>query len=80
MSCVWLQTQTFGWSLNATDIFVHSTAGSALELDGRAVTVGAVATAADIAACFGRKRALEPDLPGAYSCGSQPCPLSEMTY
>ena len=80
MSCVWLQTQTFGWSLNATDIFVHSTAGSALELDGRAVTVGAVATAADIAACFGRKRALEPDLPCGYSCGSPPCPLSEMTY
>jgi len=67
-SCVWLQSATFGWSVNATDIFVHPGEGGALEIGGRPVQMAGEASADEIDAFLGRgcKRPREPEGPDDY--------------
>jgi hypothetical protein len=52
-TCVWIQSATFGWSLNATHVFVHNSEASAMQVDGQHVAIDGVANAEDIEAFMG---------------------------
>jgi hypothetical protein len=53
-SCVYIQSASYGYSVNATHIFVHSGSSKPMEIDGQTVRIGGTATADDLAA-FGHR-------------------------
>lgn len=59
-SCAWIQEKKFGYSFDATHIFIHRGSSPPLMDGDREVLVSGEATADDIMAHFG-KRPLEPD-------------------
>ena len=55
VSCVYIQSATFGWSLHASDIFVHSGQAQPFMIDGKEVEVNGTATEEDLMAVFGHR-------------------------
>jgi hypothetical protein len=58
-SCIYI-VENVGWTLRATHVFLHRGSLPPMVQDGKTVHVTGVASAADILACFGGKRA-HPD-------------------
>jgi hypothetical protein len=57
-SCVWLQSATFGWGFNATDVYILP-ATDIRGPNGEVVQVTGQATMADIDSCFGKRQCVE---------------------
>lgn len=61
-TCAWIQEKKYGWSLNASHVFVHRGSTAPLMAGDREVLISGEATADDIMAHFGQQAA-EPDEP-----------------